>query len=177
MWIFVHSDLIQEVSFIRWMKTWRSRRRETLSRKACFTSARTSLKVLKKQFIFGSALVVKASDWSSWYIYFAGCNPVLDGTASAQNGLESDGANEEYTLMSIDTIINGKVSYSPAHDVWATLVVMTQYENDVERPYLSFCFSSPFLSHDPFFLFIFNLLFLKILFSVCNDRFILVVQV
>lgn len=80
----------------------------------------------KKQLIFGSALVVKASDWSSWYIYFAGCNPVLDGTASAQNGLESDGANEEYTLMSIDTIINGKVSYSPAHDVWAMLVVMTQ---------------------------------------------------
>uniref|UniRef100_A0A7N9AWV7 Glutamate--cysteine ligase n=1 Tax=Mastacembelus armatus TaxID=205130 RepID=A0A7N9AWV7_9TELE len=39
---------------------------------------------------------------------FRGCNPVLDGTASAQNGLESDGANEDYTLMSIDTIINGK---------------------------------------------------------------------
>uniref|UniRef100_A0A669DTR0 Glutamate--cysteine ligase n=1 Tax=Oreochromis niloticus TaxID=8128 RepID=A0A669DTR0_ORENI len=39
---------------------------------------------------------------------FKGCNPVLDGTASAQNGVESDGANEEYTLMSIDTIINGK---------------------------------------------------------------------
>lgn len=38
-----------------------------------------------------------------------GCNPVLDGTTSAQNGLETDGANEEYTLMSIDTIINGKV--------------------------------------------------------------------
>lgn len=38
-----------------------------------------------------------------------GCNPVLDGTASAQNGLETDGGNEEYTLMSIDTIINGKV--------------------------------------------------------------------
>lgn len=38
-----------------------------------------------------------------------GCNPVLDGTPSAQNGLETDGANEEYTLMSIDTIINGKV--------------------------------------------------------------------
>lgn len=66
LWIFVHSGLIQEVFFIRWMKTWRSRRRETLSRKACFTSARTSLKVLKKkQFIFGSALVLKASDWSS----------------------------------------------------------------------------------------------------------------
>uniref|UniRef100_A0A671YNC8 Glutamate--cysteine ligase n=1 Tax=Sparus aurata TaxID=8175 RepID=A0A671YNC8_SPAAU len=43
---------------------------------------------------------------------FKGCNPVFDGTASAQNGLETDGANdcgnEEYTLMSIDTIINGK---------------------------------------------------------------------
>uniref|UniRef100_A0A3P8TN77 Glutamate--cysteine ligase n=1 Tax=Amphiprion percula TaxID=161767 RepID=A0A3P8TN77_AMPPE len=40
---------------------------------------------------------------------FKGCNPVLDGTASAQNGLETDCGNEEYTLMSIDTIINGKV--------------------------------------------------------------------
>uniref|UniRef100_A0A665X9M0 Glutamate--cysteine ligase n=1 Tax=Echeneis naucrates TaxID=173247 RepID=A0A665X9M0_ECHNA len=40
---------------------------------------------------------------------FKGCNPVLDGTSSsAQNGLETDGGNEEYTLMSIDTIINGK---------------------------------------------------------------------
>uniref|UniRef100_A0A672HLV3 Glutamate--cysteine ligase n=1 Tax=Salarias fasciatus TaxID=181472 RepID=A0A672HLV3_SALFA len=39
---------------------------------------------------------------------FKGCNPGLDGTASAQNGLETDGGNEEYTLMSIDTIINGK---------------------------------------------------------------------
>uniref|UniRef100_A0A3Q3WYY9 Glutamate--cysteine ligase n=1 Tax=Mola mola TaxID=94237 RepID=A0A3Q3WYY9_MOLML len=39
---------------------------------------------------------------------FKGCNPVLDGTASAQNGLETEGANEEYTLMSIDNIINGK---------------------------------------------------------------------
>lgn len=38
-----------------------------------------------------------------------GCNPVLDAAASAQNGVESDGANEEYTLMSIDNIINGKV--------------------------------------------------------------------
>lgn len=42
---------------------------------------------------------------------------MLDGTASAQNGVESDGANEEYTLMSIDTIINGKVTYSLAQDV------------------------------------------------------------
>ncbi|XP_056148402.1 glutamate--cysteine ligase catalytic subunit isoform X2 [Lampris incognitus] len=39
---------------------------------------------------------------------FKGCNPVLDGTSSAHNGLEIDGGNEEYTLMSIDTIINGK---------------------------------------------------------------------
>lgn len=38
-----------------------------------------------------------------------GCNPGLDGTASAQNGLETEGTNEEYMLMSIDTIINGKV--------------------------------------------------------------------
>lgn len=41
-----------------------------------------------------------------------GCNPVLDGAPSAQNGLECDGANEEYTLMSIDNIINGKVIIS-----------------------------------------------------------------
>uniref|UniRef100_A0A8C4IBV8 Glutamate--cysteine ligase n=1 Tax=Dicentrarchus labrax TaxID=13489 RepID=A0A8C4IBV8_DICLA len=39
---------------------------------------------------------------------FKGCNPGLDGTGSAQNGLETDGGNEEYMLMSIDTIINGK---------------------------------------------------------------------
>uniref|UniRef100_A0A1A8CB82 Glutamate--cysteine ligase n=1 Tax=Nothobranchius kadleci TaxID=1051664 RepID=A0A1A8CB82_NOTKA len=39
---------------------------------------------------------------------FKGCNPVFDGAASAQNGLETDCGNEEYTLMSIDTIINGK---------------------------------------------------------------------
>ncbi|TNN00069.1 hypothetical protein fugu_013101 [Takifugu bimaculatus] len=38
----------------------------------------------------------------------AGCNPVLDGSGSAQNGLEGECANEEYTLMSIDNIINGK---------------------------------------------------------------------
>ncbi|KAG2467441.1 GSH1 ligase, partial [Polypterus senegalus] len=37
---------------------------------------------------------------------FKGCNPVADGCATAQNGL--DGDTEEYTLMSIDTIINGK---------------------------------------------------------------------
>lgn len=38
-----------------------------------------------------------------------GCNPGLDGTSPVQNGLETDGAKEEYTLMSIDTIINGQV--------------------------------------------------------------------
>lgn len=38
-----------------------------------------------------------------------GCTPLLDSTASAQNGLEADCGNEEYTLMSIDNIINGKV--------------------------------------------------------------------
>lgn len=38
-----------------------------------------------------------------------GCNPALDSSSSAaQNGLDSEGDNE-YTLMSIDTIINGKV--------------------------------------------------------------------
>uniref|UniRef100_A0A3P8VTN5 Glutamate--cysteine ligase n=1 Tax=Cynoglossus semilaevis TaxID=244447 RepID=A0A3P8VTN5_CYNSE len=39
---------------------------------------------------------------------FKGCSTVLDGATSPQNGLESDCGNEEYTLMSIDTIINGK---------------------------------------------------------------------
>ncbi|TRY96962.1 hypothetical protein DNTS_033570 [Danionella cerebrum] len=40
---------------------------------------------------------------------FKGCNPVLDPPASAVNGLESEASDgEEYTLMSIDTIINGK---------------------------------------------------------------------
>uniref|UniRef100_A0A674D237 Glutamate--cysteine ligase n=1 Tax=Salmo trutta TaxID=8032 RepID=A0A674D237_SALTR len=39
---------------------------------------------------------------------YKGCNPALDGSSSAaQNGLDSEGDNE-YTLMSIDTIINGK---------------------------------------------------------------------
>lgn len=38
-----------------------------------------------------------------------GCSPVLDGSSNAQNGLEGDDDHEEYTLMSIDTIINGKV--------------------------------------------------------------------
>lgn len=38
-----------------------------------------------------------------------GCTPGLDAATSAQNGLEADCGNEEYTLMSIDNIINGKV--------------------------------------------------------------------
>uniref|UniRef100_A0A8C7S6P7 Glutamate--cysteine ligase n=1 Tax=Oncorhynchus mykiss TaxID=8022 RepID=A0A8C7S6P7_ONCMY len=39
---------------------------------------------------------------------YKGCNPALDSSSSAaQNGLDSEGDNE-YTLMSIDTIINGK---------------------------------------------------------------------
>lgn len=38
-----------------------------------------------------------------------GCAPGLDGATSAQNGLEADCGNEEYVLMSIDNIINGKV--------------------------------------------------------------------
>ncbi|MBN3309500.1 GSH1 ligase, partial [Amia calva] len=37
---------------------------------------------------------------------FKGCNPVADGSAATQNGMEND--TEEYVLMSIDTIINGK---------------------------------------------------------------------
>ncbi|KAF6731493.1 Glutamate--cysteine ligase catalytic subunit [Oryzias melastigma] len=39
---------------------------------------------------------------------FKGCNPVLDGNTAAQNGVQTDCGTEEYTLMSIDTIINGK---------------------------------------------------------------------
>ena len=42
--------------------------------------------------------------------WFTGCSPVLDGSSNAQNGLEGDDDHEEYTLMSIDTIINGKVA-------------------------------------------------------------------
>lgn len=55
-----------------------------------------------------------------------GCNQVLDGTPSAQNGLETDGANEEYTLMSVDTIISGKViiaSYLMTLDFLAILAM------------------------------------------------------
>ena len=40
---------------------------------------------------------------------FTGCNPV-DGSSAAQNGLDIDADGEMYTLMSIDTIINGKVA-------------------------------------------------------------------
>ncbi|XP_077093762.1 glutamate--cysteine ligase catalytic subunit-like [Siphateles boraxobius] len=40
---------------------------------------------------------------------FKGCNPMSDPAAAAQNGLESEPSDgEEFTLMSIDTIINGK---------------------------------------------------------------------
>ncbi|KAL7877316.1 hypothetical protein SRHO_G00039590 [Serrasalmus rhombeus] len=40
---------------------------------------------------------------------FKGCNLVFDSASTAaQNGVECDGDGEEYTLMSIDTIINGK---------------------------------------------------------------------
>lgn len=42
--------------------------------------------------------------------FLQGCNPLFDSaTTAAQNGVETDGDHEEYTLMSIDTIINGKV--------------------------------------------------------------------
>ncbi|KAI4896330.1 hypothetical protein NFI96_015778 [Prochilodus magdalenae] len=40
---------------------------------------------------------------------FKGCSPVFDSASTAaQNGVENNGDHEEYTLMSIDTIINGK---------------------------------------------------------------------
>lgn len=55
--------------------------------------------------------MVNAPDLRVLFYPPTGCNSVLDGTASAQNGLETDGTNEEYTLMSIDTIINGKVRH------------------------------------------------------------------
>lgn len=41
------------------------------------------------------------------FITHEGGNTVVDGCGSAQNGTGTDA--EEYTLMSIDTIINGKV--------------------------------------------------------------------
>uniref|UniRef100_A0A673ME87 Glutamate--cysteine ligase n=1 Tax=Sinocyclocheilus rhinocerous TaxID=307959 RepID=A0A673ME87_9TELE len=40
---------------------------------------------------------------------FKGCNPVLDAPSTARNGVESEANDgEEFTLMSIDTIVNGK---------------------------------------------------------------------
>ncbi|XP_055025770.1 glutamate--cysteine ligase catalytic subunit isoform X2 [Misgurnus anguillicaudatus] len=40
---------------------------------------------------------------------FKGCNPVLDPPSTALNGVDGDvNDGDEYTLMSIDTIINGK---------------------------------------------------------------------
>ncbi|KAK3554694.1 hypothetical protein QTP70_032655 [Hemibagrus guttatus] len=40
---------------------------------------------------------------------FKGCNPLFDTAATAaQNGVKTNDDHEEYTLMSIDTIINGK---------------------------------------------------------------------
>ncbi|XP_057198518.1 glutamate--cysteine ligase catalytic subunit isoform X2 [Triplophysa rosa] len=40
---------------------------------------------------------------------FKGCNPVLDPPSTALNGVESEvNDGEEFTLMSIDTIVNGK---------------------------------------------------------------------
>jgi len=41
------------------------------------------------------------------FVSHEGGNVVVDGCGSAQNGTGTD--TEEYTLMSIDTIINGKV--------------------------------------------------------------------
>uniref|UniRef100_A0A8C2E8L7 Glutamate--cysteine ligase n=1 Tax=Cyprinus carpio TaxID=7962 RepID=A0A8C2E8L7_CYPCA len=44
-----------------------------------------------------------------WKDVFKGCSPVLDPPSTAQNGVESEANDgEEFTLMSIDTIINGK---------------------------------------------------------------------
>lgn len=42
-----------------------------------------------------------------------GGNAVVDGCGPAQNGTEME--TEEYTLMSIDTIINGKVRIASNH--------------------------------------------------------------
>lgn len=39
-----------------------------------------------------------------------GCNAVVEGARATPNGLESSDDHEEYTLMTIDEIINGKVS-------------------------------------------------------------------
>lgn len=46
-------------------------------------------------------------------LFFVGCNPVLDPPSTAQNGVESEvNDGEDFTLMSIDTIMNGKVCFS-----------------------------------------------------------------
>ena len=49
------------------------------------------------------------------FVTHEGGNAVVDGCGSAQNGTGTDA--EEYTLMSIDTIINGKVI---ASSTWNT---------------------------------------------------------
>lgn len=49
------------------------------------------------------------------FVTHEGGNAVVDGCGSAQNGTGTD--TEEYTLMSIDTIINGKVI---ASSTWNT---------------------------------------------------------
>lgn len=81
-----------------------------LSLRGCFTSERISLKASRPQ----PQLQVNAHGLGpqTGLLCPPGCNPVLDGSGSAQNGLEGECANEEYTLMSIDNIINGKVTYS-----------------------------------------------------------------
>lgn len=50
--------------------------------------------------------------------FLKGGNAVVDGCGATQNGTETD--VEEYTLMSIDTIINGKVR-SAIHAVFHIL--------------------------------------------------------
>lgn len=49
------------------------------------------------------------------FVIHEGGNAVVDGCSSAQNGTGTSA--EEYTLMSIDTIINGKVI---ANSAWST---------------------------------------------------------
>lgn len=49
------------------------------------------------------------------FVTHEGGNAVVDGCGTAQNGTGTD--TEEYTLMSIDTIINGKVI---ASSIWNT---------------------------------------------------------
>lgn len=72
-------------------------------RKDIFKGGKTEVQLMIKNWVNSDDQVIQLRFLS------LGCNPVVDGTASAQNGLETDGANEEYTLMSINTIINGKV--------------------------------------------------------------------